>query len=109
MGYPSGTFNNASSGKLQISFSGKFWSSTGGGAPGWFGGTSAGMFLRILCTAGSYETIISDTSPSNLIEIDYVGGTNLSVSMSGLARQGGSGIYFQGAENLMIRCILIKR
>jgi len=109
MGYPSGTFNSPNSGKLQITFSGVFFTSTGGGAPAWFGGSGAGAFVRLLCTAGSRTTVITDSSPSNIIEVDYVGGTNVAVSMSLIAYAGGSGIWTVGATNLLIRCILMKR
>jgi hypothetical protein len=109
MGYPSGIFTSPNSGKLQISFSGEFYSSSGGGAPAWFGGSGAGMFIRLLCSAGSRTTVISDQGPSNLIEMDYVAGTSVPVSISLLARQAGAGIYSQSAANLTIRCILMKR
>jgi hypothetical protein len=107
MGFPSGTYNRPASGKLQITFSGKFTSSVGGGAPGWYGGNS-GAFVRILCTAGSKQTVITSDSPTNVIELDYTASTALSVSMSLIGSNIG-GVGTVRAEELLIRCILMKR
>lgn len=108
MGFPSGTYNRPASGKLQITFSGKFGSNTSGGSPGWFG-APGGANVRILCQAGSNQTIITTDSPSNIIEMDYTASTNLSVSMSLIDRSFGSGPSAVFAEQLRIRCILMKR
>jgi hypothetical protein len=64
--------------------------------------------VRILCTAGSKTTIVSSDSPTNLVELDYTGGTNVSVSMSLIASSIG-GLGTVRAEKLLIRCILMKR
>jgi len=104
--YPSGTFNKPFSGKLQVTFSGKLRSYPSGGSPGW--GLDSNAKLRILCTAGALETIITLESPSNVLEMDYTAGTNVSVSMA-LQSWSYSGLGgVEGAE-LRIRCILMKR
>jgi hypothetical protein len=107
MGFPTGTYNRPASGKLQITFSGKFTSSSGGGSPAWFGGNSEAM-VRILCTAGSKQTVITSDSPTNVIELDYTANTNLSVGMSLISSSIG-GLGTVRAEELLIRCILMKR
>jgi hypothetical protein len=107
MGFPSGTFNRPHAGKLQITFTGKFTSSVGSGSPGWYGG-NAGSYVRILCQAGSKQTVISSDSPTNVIEMDYSASTNLSVSMSLISSSIG-GVGTVRAEELLIRCILMKR
>lgn len=108
MGFPSGTYSRPASGKLQITFSGKFGSNTSGGAPAWFG-APGGANVRILCQAGSKQTIITTDGPTGLIEMDYTANTSLSVSMSLIDRAFGSGPSAVYAEQLLIRCILMKR
>lgn len=106
MAFPSGTFTDPSSGKLQITFSGRLQVFAQGGSPQW--GTGSSSRLDILCQAGSAQTILSLASPSNFIELDYVGGTSVACSMSLLgwsyANVGGA-----QATHLRIRCILMKR
>lgn len=108
MGFPSGTYNRPASGKLQITFSGKFGSNTPGNLPAWFG-APGNANVRILCQAGTKQTVITTDSPTNLIEMDYTANTNLSVSMSLIDRSFGSGLSAVYAEQLLIRCILMKR
>lgn len=108
MGFPSGTYNRPASGKLQITFSGKFGSNVQSGAPSWFGAGGSAQ-VRILCTAGSKQTIITTNSPSNIIELDYTANTNVSVSMALIDRTFGAGPSAVFAEELLIRCILMKR
>lgn len=109
MAYPTGTFNVPESGKLQITFSGKFSSHAQGGVPSWFGGSSTYTpFLRILCAAGGKEAMISMESPTAVIELDYTASTDVAASMA-LHSWGYGGLGGVAASQLLIRCILMKR
>lgn len=107
MGLPSGTFNSASSGKLQVSFGGT-WTQTSGAD--WGGPSGLALYLRGIVDDGTIRKtiVLGFESPSGTIELDYVGGTDVDVSMEHIAHE------FDGpstvrAQNLLIRCYLIKR
>ncbi len=108
MGYPTGTFSHTVSGKLQVTFSGEFASWVYSGTPAWsYGADAANLFIK--CTAGGINTVISFGSPSNMIELDYVAGTSVSVSMELAAWSGPGGPGGVTGKKLRIRCILMYR
>ena len=106
MRVPSGTYNSATSGALQIFFSGQ-WSAAsydfGSGAP-------SDIILTCTVTDGSTtrSVFINMRAPSSSIDWDYVGGTTLTCAMS-VTYYTIYGPGFVKAEKLRIRAILIKR
>ncbi len=100
MGLPSGTFKDPESGRLVVMFSGEFGKSSGD----WGSGKWS---LVLKCTAGERETSISFASTSNVIEIDYVGGTAVACSMEHVSHSFGAPGWVW-AVNLRITCRLLK-
>lgn len=107
MGLPSGTFNSASSGYLQISFGGTWYKQLGGD---WGPGTGLSLYLRCIANDGTDRktAVLGFETNSAMIEFDYVGGTDVTVSMEVIAYSL-DGPSTVGAYKLLIRCYLIKR
>lgn len=107
MSLPSGTFNNASSGALQIFFSGEMtWS--GSGWP--LSNTMPDIVISCSVTDGTTTrtVFISRASTSNSVDWDYTGGTTLTCSTAvvhWLYNSPGHVVF----SKLRIRAILIKR
>jgi hypothetical protein len=110
MALPSGNFSSASSGRLQVVFSGQFYTQTGND---W--GSGGALELVIRCNAGSggdlQTGILSLSSGNNscVMERDYTGGSgNVAVSMTDVQHNldGPSTVGFAKAR---IACYLIKR
>lgn len=79
MGLPSGTFNHASSGQLQVTFRGKWTTNSGND---WGSGT-LNLLLRAYVGSGGTEktAILSILNNTAVIEVAYTGGTNVAVGM----------------------------
>lgn len=110
MGVPSGNFSSASSGRLQVVFSGEITHSAGG-TPGWASGGSPDLLIR--CTVGSGETLQETylrlyAAGSAILERDYVGGSgNVPMAMEVVVAQlASSGPSTLQAKNLRITCRL---
>lgn len=109
MGYPSGTFNSASSGLLQITFSG-VWTETNLDSD-WSPGVDANeLFLRGIAYDGTDRktVLLGFSNNSGAVEFDYAGGTDVDVSME-LVSYVLDGLNTVRAAKLLIRCYLIKR
>jgi hypothetical protein len=105
MALPSGLFSSASSGYLQMVFSGD-WAVN---SADWGSGTSD-ILLRCIADNGTLRqtAVIGVKAASALIEMDYVAGSNVAVSMEVISHDiDGAGTV--EARNLRIRCYLIKR
>lgn len=93
MGLPSGIFNHSSSGRLQVSFRGKWTTNSGAD---WGSGT-LNLVLRAYVGSGAdvRTAILSILSNTAVIEVPYTGGTNVSVGMEDVAHSfsGPSAIY----------------
>ncbi len=109
MGLPSGTFSSPSSGLLDVTFSGEFYSQSGGD---W--GAVGGRYIAFLCrvlqagveVGGGY---VKTGSPSCSLLLAYPGGNvawTIDMSVAGYSLSGPSAV---GATNLRIACALIKR
>lgn len=75
MGVPSGTFNHASSGRLQVTFRGKWLTNSGND----WGSGSLNLILRAY--VGTKTAILSIINNTAVIEVAYTGGTDVSVGM----------------------------
>lgn len=107
MGLPSGTYSSATSGPLQISFSGEF--EIPGGSY-WNPSGTAEIYLGCTVTDGTTtkKVNISALAPVAVMDWDYVTGTTLTCSMAtDYSRV--SGVSPAYARKLRIRAILIKR
>ena len=107
MGLPSGVFSSASSGRLQIGFSG-VWTQNSGAD--WGPGTGLQLNLRCVATNGADRrtAVLGFQTTTATMDFDYVAGTDVSVAMEFINRE------FDGpstvrAHKLLIRCYLIKR
>lgn len=112
MGVPSGNFSSASTGRLQVVFSGDL-SKSGGGQPGWANpGDPPDLLIR--CTVGSGETqqvafLRLYTANSAIIERDYVGGSgNVPVAMEVVQVVLGGGPSTIRGKDLRITCRLFR-
>jgi hypothetical protein len=105
MALPSGTFSSTSSGYLQMVFSGDWRVNSAD----WGSGTSE-IQLRCIADNGTLRktAVIGVKSASALIEMDYAAGSSVAVSMEVISHDiDGAGTV--AAQNLRIRCYLIKR
>ena len=75
MALPSGTFNHASSGRLQVTFRGKWTTNSGAD---W--GTGA-LNLVLRAFVGTKTAVLNIQSTTAVLEVAYVGGTNVAVGM----------------------------
>lgn len=110
MSAPFGTFSDASTGRLQVTFSGTWRISNGD----WAGPSSGAMWsLAIRCVVddgASRQTAVIDVSSSSaVIELPYTAGTNVSVSMEYLSSNVPTSTGYIQASKLRIGCCLIKR
>ncbi len=110
MALPSGNFNGASSGRLQVVFSGQFYTQTGGD---WGDGTGLELVIRCkLGSGGDLQTAILRLSAGHntaVLERDYVGGSgDVPVAFEYVTHNldGPSTVGFNKAR---IACYLIKR
>lgn len=108
MGLPSGTFNSSSSGLLQVTFTG-IWTETNVDSD-WSPGGANELWLRGIADNGTDRKTVLLGFPNNsgVVEFNYVGGTNVTVSME-VESYNLSGISSVRAKKLLIRCYLIKR
>lgn len=108
MALPSGSVSRPFNCVLQVVFSGEFWdnSSTSYWAPD---GVDT-LYLRGIVEIGSEvrTVVLGYQNTSGVIEIDYVAGQTVDVSME-LISQSIGGIGSIGARRLRIRCYFIKR
>ena len=109
MALPSGNFSSASSGRLQVVFSGQFATNTGGD----FGTGTLDLIIRCnLGSGGDLQTAVlrlATGHASAVLERDYVGGSgNVATSMEHVSHSfdGPSSVSF---TNCRIACYLIKR
>jgi hypothetical protein len=79
MALPSGTFNNASSGRLQVTFRGKWTTNSGAD---WGAGTLNLILRAYVGSGGSAKTaILSILANTAVIEVPYTGGTDVAVGL----------------------------
>jgi hypothetical protein len=109
MALPSGNFSSASSGRLQVVFSGQFYTQTGND----FGSGSLGLVIR--CKLGSGANLqtavlsLASGNASAVLERDYIGGSgNVPVAMEYVTHSF-DGPSTVGIDNCRIACYLIKR
>ena len=107
MALPSGTFNSPGAGKLQVSFSGTFYVTSGAD---WGTGTGLSLFIRCIVDDGTDRktAVLGFQSPTAVIEMNYAGSVDVDVSME-LISYSLDGPSTVGAHKLLIRCYLIKR
>lgn len=79
MGLPSGIFNHSSSGRLQVSFRGKWVTNSGSD----WGSGALNLVLRAY--VGDKTAILSIVGNTAVIEVPYTGGTNVSVGLEYVA------------------------
>lgn len=110
MALPSGNFSSASSGRLQVVFSGQFGTMSGND---WGNGTALDLIIR--CKLGSGANLqtailrLATGTASATLEREYVGGSgNVAVAME-LAGSNLSGPSSVSFSNARIVCYLIKR
>lgn len=108
MALPTGSFSSARSGRLQVVFSGQFFTNTGND----FG--TGGLGLVIRCKVGSganLQTMVLSLATGNasaVIERDYVGGSgSVPVAMEYVTHSF-SGPSTVGINKCRIACYLIK-
>lgn len=116
MALPSGTFNDAASGALEISFSGvwKTYRVDAGYDITPVPGTGYYLWVRCVVTysGGSRSALLGFENNSAKIDIDYVGGTDVYVAMDYAGHSFGSGSGHPNGvyvEDTVIKCVLIKR
>lgn len=110
MALPSGNFSSGNSGRLQVVFSGQFYTQTGND---WGSGTALNLVIRCKLGAGAaLQTGVLALSSGNnscVLEMDYVGGSgDVPVAMEYVSHNlsGPSTVGFGPAR---IACYLIKR
>jgi hypothetical protein len=103
MALPSGTFTHASGGRLQVTFTGDFYSSTGND---WGNGVLDMKLRAYVGPSGDRRIAILDLDiHSAVIEVPYTGGTSVPVGLE-YARHELSGPSTVGAAKLRITCRL---
>jgi hypothetical protein len=109
MALPSGSFSSAQSGRLQVVFSGQFFTNTGND----FGTGTLGLVIR--CRVGSGGTVqtsvlsLSAGNASAVIERDYVGGSGAVPVAMEYVTHSFAGPSTVGINKCRIACYLIKR
>jgi len=108
MALPNGTFNSPNSGVLQVGFSG-VWTETNLDTD-WSPGGANELWIRGVVDDGTNRltALIGFQNSTAVLQLDYVGGTNVDVAMS-VVSYSFAGISSVSAKKLRIRCCLIKR
>lgn len=75
MALPSGTFSHANSGRLQVSFRGKWTTNSGSD----WGNGALNLVLRAY--VGTKTAILHIQSTTAVLEVPYTGGTNVAVGL----------------------------
>lgn len=105
MATPSGTYSNSKSGKLQITFSGR-WSSSQGD----FGSSTAVLDIIGSAVQGgvTHQCNLGFGCTTATLELDYTAGESISVAMTHF-RHTIPAAGSVSATRLRIRCYLIKK
>lgn len=109
MGLPSGTFSSAFAGQLEVTFTGEFYSQSGGD---WGSGGSRYLVLKCRVLQGGTELAVSyikTGAPSATVTLAYPGGNTawtISVTYESHSLGGPATV---GVQNVRAACFLVKR